>query len=400
MGRDTRSPPRLWNLIAISAIGPMALNIFFPSMPGMMTVFDTDYATVQLALTLYLASLATAQLFVGPMADRWGRRPVALWGMVLCMVGTVVCIFAPSIQILILGRVIQAIGACTGIVMSRTIIRDMHGLDKAASMMGYVTMVMVIAPMFSPSIGGFLDQAFGWQAGFVFVLICIILVLGASVSLLGETHTGTYQAEGIGQMFVGFVKLLKMPAFNRHAFQISFSSGAFFAFLGGAPYVSIQLMGISAAEYGLYFMAGGLGYMAGNFLTGRMSERWGAEKLITFGTLMGLLGGVELVIAYMSGNFNPQTLFGGMALIAFGNGLCLPSGTAGAVSADRDLTGTAAGLAGFMQMATGAGTSYLVGILLSDTAAPLVIVMAASVAAAFLLNIVSLKLARPHQELH
>jgi len=385
-----RTPPKLWNLIAISAIGPMALNIFIPSMPGMMEVFDTSYATVQLALTLYLASLASAQLFVGPMADRWGRRPVALWGMVLSLIGTVICIFSPSIQVLIFGRVVQAIGACTGIVMSRTIIRDMHGLDKAASMMGYVTMVMVVAPMFSPTIGGLLDQAFDWRAGFILVFICIILVLGASVPLLGETHSGPFVAGNIGQMFVGFGKLLKMPAFNRHAFQISLSSGAFFSFLGGAPYVSIQLMGISAAEYGLYFMAGGVGYMAGNFITGRMSERWGAEKLITLGTTVGLLGGAELVITYVSGNFIPQALFGGMALIAFGNGLCLPSGTAGAVSADRDLTGTAAGLAGFMQMATGAGASYLVGILLADTAAPLVIIMATSVTLAFLVNMISL----------
>lgn len=387
MNTKRRNPPRLLNLIMLSAIGPMALNIFFPSMPGMMVVFDTDYGTVQLALTLYLTALATAQLFVGPISDRVGRRPVVLWGMAVCMVGSLVCIFAPTIEILIGGRVLQALGACTGLVMGRTIIRDMYGLDKAASMIGYLTMVMVVAPMVSPTVGALLEQAFDWRAGFMLVLLMTAGVLVVSFSVLGETHQGPYEATGIGRMFSAFITLLKQSRFNRHALQISLSSAAFFAFLGGAPYVSIQLMGISGIEYGVYFMVAGVSYMAGNFITGRMSERWGADRLITLGTGMGLLGGIELALAYGSGHFTPFTLFGGMGLIALGNGLCLPSGTASAISADKNHIGAAAGLAGFMQMATGALSSYTVGVLLSDTALPLVIIMVSSVALAFIVNL-------------
>jgi MFS transporter, DHA1 family, multidrug resistance protein len=385
---STRTPPSLIILIAMSAIGPMALNIFFPSMPGMMEVFDTDYGTVQLALTFYLTALATAQLFVGPISDRVGRRPVVVWGMVVCMTGSIVCIVAPTIEVLIVGRVLQALGACTGLVMGRTMIRDMHGLDKAASMMGYLTMVMVVAPMLSPTIGALLEEAFDWRASFVMVLLLTAAVLAALVFRLGETHKGPYQATSIRLMFGAFGKLLVQPRFTRHAFQISLSSGAFFAFLGGAPYVSIQLMGVTGIEYGLYFMVAGIAYMTGNFITGRMSERWGAERLVLFGTTAGLCGGIELTLAYVTGNFTPVTLFGGMGMIALGNGLCLPSGTAGAISADKNHIGAAAGLAGFMQMATGALSSYTVGVLLSDTALPLVIIMASSVTLAFFGNLV------------
>ena len=377
-------------MIVFSAIGPMALNIFFPSMPSMMKVFDTDYGTVQFALTLYLTALAMAQLFVGPISDRVGRRPVVLWGMGICMAGSLTCIFAPTIGVLIMGRILQALGASTGMVMARSMIRDMHGLDKAASMIGYVTMVMVVAPMVSPTLGALLEKAFDWRAGFVLVLFVTAGVLAVSVSILGETHKGPYEAAGIGRMLGAFVTLLKQRRFNRHAFQISLSSAAFFTFLGGAPYVSIQLLGMSGVEYGLYFMVASLSYMAGNFTTGRMSERWGSDRLITLGTSVGLLGGLMLALAYVSDHFTPVSLFGCMGMIALGNGLCLPSGTASAISADKNHIGAAAGLSGFLQMATGALASYTVGIMLSDSAFPLVAMMASSVALAFIVNLISL----------
>ncbi len=388
MSSKVRNPPTLLILIVLAAIGPLALNIIFASMPGLIVVFDTDYGSVQLILTLYLTALAVAQLYVGPISDRYGRRPVVLWGMVICVAGTLVCIFAPSIETLVAGRILQAIGACTGLVMARTIIRDLYGLDKAASMIGYLTMVMVLAPMFAPVIGAYLDESYGWQAGFLLVLVLTIFALVVSYFILGETHHGPYQSTNTGQIIRSYVSLLTLPLFNRHAFQISLSSAAFFTFLGGAPYVSIELLGLTKIEYGLYFMVGGLGYMGGNFITGRMSERWGAEGMISLGTGFGMLGGITLSLAYMTDNFTPVAMFGSMGLIALGNGLCLPSGTASAISADKDRIGAAAGLAGFLQMATGALASYVVGVLLSDTALPLVILMTASVALAFFGNLI------------
>jgi len=382
-----KNPPTLLNLIALAAVGPMALNLLFPSMPGMVVVFDTNYGVVQLTFIFYMVSLAVAQLFVGPVSDWVGRRPVVLWGMVICMTGSIICIFAPSIEVLIAGRVVQAIGACAGLVMARTIIRDMHGVDKAAAMIGYLSMAMVVAPMISPYVGAMLDDAYGWQASFVLVLSVTTMVLAISFVFLGESHKGPYQVLSVGTMLSAFVVLMKMPRFVRHTMQISLSSAAFFAFLGGAPYVSINLMGLTKTQYGLYFLIGGFGYMCGNFVTGRMSERWGAERLITLGTGVGTLGGAVLVVAYISDYFIPATMFGGMWFIAFGNGLCLPSGTAGAISADKNRIGAAAGLAGFMQMAIGALSSYVVGIVMTDTALPLVVVMASSVTLAFAGNL-------------
>ena len=150
--------PKLLILIAIAAIGPMAMNILIPSIPKLMDIFNSSYGSVQVTLTAYLISMAIAQLFVGPLSDRFGRRPVVLLGSGICFSGSLICVFATQIDYLVFGRVIQAIGACTGLVMSRTIIRDIHGMERAASMIAYVTMAMVVVPMLSPTLGGVLDN--------------------------------------------------------------------------------------------------------------------------------------------------------------------------------------------------------------------------------------------------
>lgn len=375
-------------LTALAAIGPVAMNIFLPSIPGMSAVFQTETATVQMALSLYLGALAVAQLFVGPISDQVGRRPLVLWGLVICIGGSLVCILAPTIEFLILGRVCQAVGACTGLVMGRTMIRDMYGLDKAASMIGYLTMIMVLAPMVSPYLGATLDEAFDWRGGFVLVLTMALVMLLISGAILGETHRGPYVRASFAPMFAAFWMLLRQARFSRHALQISLSSGAFFAFIGGAPHVSQNLMGFSKSDFGLYFMIAGLCYMAGNFVTGRRSEVWGAERLVVLGTGAGLLGGVWLTGCHAADSLTPLTLFAGMGIIAFGNGLCLPSGTASAISADKDRIGAAAGLAGFMQMATGALCSHIAGVIVATSALPLVILMAALTVGGFLVNII------------
>src|SRR5690606_20851902 len=162
--------PSLAILIAVTALGPMALNIFIPAMPGMTAVFGVDYGTIQLTLTLYLVGLAVAQLFMGPLSDRFGRRPVLLGGIGLFLAGSLAAALAPSIEALIVARIVQAVGGCAGIVLGRAIVRDTHSREASASMIGYITMVMVVAPMLAPLIGGYLDSWFGWRATFITVL--------------------------------------------------------------------------------------------------------------------------------------------------------------------------------------------------------------------------------------
>lgn len=375
--RAAASPrlPPIAILIVIAGLGPTSLNIFLPSMPGLIRVYATGYDTAQLTLSLYLVGLAVAQLGYGPLSDRFGRRPALLAGLFLYVIGSVACVAAPTIEALIAGRIIQAVGGCSGIVISRAIIRDVYERGRAASVLAYVTMAMVVAPLMAPTIGGFLDDWFGWRAGFVLMVIIGVLTLAACFLLLNETHTPQKDPAPHRDVWNGVSALLGQRRFHGYAFQVAFNSGVFYAFIAGAPYVMVELLHRSAGEYGLWFAVPSVAYMLGNFIAGRVSERVGSDRMITIGTTISLIGVFTLGAFYLNDLVLPATLFGGMSIVAFGNGMSIPNGVSGAVSVDPVRAGTASGLSGFAQMAVGAGTSYAVGFLLLDTAGPLVAVM-------------------------
>ena len=383
---------RLALLVGITAPAPFALNLFLPSMPGVAVALAADYATVQLTLSLFLAGFAVAQLVYGPLSDRFGRRPVLLFGLVLYFAGSAVCLVAPTIEILVLGRVVQAIGGGAGMVLSRAIIRDLYDREQAASMMAYVVMAMAVAPMFSPAIGGYLDVWFGWRAGFA-VTAVVGLGLTLVVALtLAETRVPGPQAGGAMRVVIDAASLLKLRAFLGYACQVSCTSGVFFAFLGGAPYVTVTLLGRPPDEYGLYFMIIAIGYIAGNFCSGRISRRIGLDNMVAFGASASIAGGLALGLVIGLDALTPLTLFGAMALFTFGNGLSVPNGMAGAVSVDPNRAGAASGLVGFMQMAVGGIGSYLGGGLVVDGAAPLAWIAIAGTSLALAIHVIAIRL--------
>ena len=375
---QTRRLPPLALLIAVSAAGPLSLNIFVPSMPGIQRAFDTDYATVQLTLTLYLIGFAVAQLLYGPLSDRFGRRPVLLAGQGIYLAGSVLCLMASGIGALIAGRVVQAVGACAGMVVARAIIHDIYEREKVAAMLAYVHAAMATAPMIGPSIGGLLEVWFGWQASFVLIVAIGAGVLAASVYFLHETHKGEAQAAPIVDMIVGFGHLLRRPVFCGHAFQVAFSSSVFFAFIGGAPYVMVDLMGRPPSEFGFYFIAVPAMFVTGSFFAGRVSARVESNRMVTIGTLIALAASGAAVAWNHWDLLIPVTLFGSMAAAALGNGMAMPNGLAGAIGVNPRRAGAASGLSGFLQMGVSAGVITIVGALLAGSATPVVAVMFAS----------------------
>ncbi|WP_374467980.1 multidrug effflux MFS transporter [Ferrovibrio sp.] len=356
-----RRLPSIVILVAMSAIGPMALNIFMPSMPGLARHFQVDYGLVQLTLTFYLIGLGLAQLVYGPLSDRYGRRPVLLCGLAIFCVGSLLCALAPSIEMLMIGRAFQAIGGCSGLVLGRAIIRDLYDRDRSAAMIGYVTMAMSLAPMFSPALGGYLDTLFGWRASFAFCAVAGIIVLACVTVTLRETLAEPGLGEGVGAMLRGYGSLLRSPAFCGYALQTAFTSGMFFAFIAGAPFVVVTVMGQPPSSYGLWFMVVSVGYFAGNFCTGRFAVRLGVDRMIGIGAIIGLFGILALAAIGWLGLLTLPGLFLPMAVVALSNGLTLPNGTAGAVSVNPRAAGAAAGLSGALQMLVGAGAAVLVG---------------------------------------
>ena len=382
-------------LVAVTALGPLSLNIFMPSMPGMVSYFATDAATVQLTLSLFLLGMAVSQLGYGPLSDRYGRKPLLLGGMTLFVAGSVLCLVATSIEMLIVGRLVQAVGGCAGMVISRAIIRDLYDRDDSASVIGYLTMAMVVAPMMAPALGGLLDDGLGWRTSFAFVAVAGALVLWQARQRLQETIKQRQPLPGIGGLLRGYRGLVRRPVFIAYACLTAFTSAGFFAFLGGAPYFVVEILNRPPTEYGLYFALGAVGYMSGNFTAGRISGRMGVDRMVLAGTLVTMMGGITLLVLVLSGAMTtPIALFAPMMVFAFGNGISIPNALAGAVSVDPQNAGAASGLSGFLQMALGAAATWLVGVIMVETAFPMIAVMTASAALAVLFAVAVIRMNR------
>lgn len=368
-------------LMAMTAIGPLALNIVVPVLPKLTAVFAADAHTIQLAVSLFLAGLAVAQLLVGPLSDRFGRRPVALGGLIATAAASLAAIVVDNAGLFIGARVLQAFGAATGVVVGRAVIRDLFDRDRSASMIGLVATAMVVAPMISPLVGGILDTAFGWQSIFLFTAAVTVAVLAWAAMALPETRDRHPPSPG---GFIADARVLAGSiAFNGYVMCAAFGSGTFFALLGGGPHIVVTLMGRSSAEYGVWFAISAIGYMSGNFTASRLSIRFGVERMILLGLVTETIGvALSIVLSYAHA-WGPAVVFLPQIVTAFGNGVMLPNAIAGAVSVRPQAAGTASGVLGCVQMAVGAGFVQLGGIVLTNaaTALPVALLMAASVAA-------------------
>ena len=360
--RSGRTPPTITTLILLSGLSALGMNIFLPSLPNMTEHFQTDYRLMQLSVALYLAVNAALQVLIGPIADKAGRRPVILWGLALFLLATLGTIFAPTAEVFLLFRMCQAVIA-VGIVLSRAAVRDMYEQDQAASMLGYVTMGMAVVPMIGPAIGGLLDESFGWQANF-----WLLFLLGALAIILvyvdfGETALKS--GKTLVAQFREYPELLTSPRFWGYSLASGFCSGAFFAYLGGAPFVGTEVFGMNPAEMGFYFGAPAIGYFFGNFISGRYSMRYGVNRMVMWGCWLNALGVALSLIVMIAGLGSALTFFGFMTFVGLGNGMAIPNATAGALSVRVHLAGTASGLNGAIMLGGGAALSALAGFLLT-----------------------------------
>jgi DHA1 family bicyclomycin/chloramphenicol resistance-like MFS transporter len=367
--RDAGTPWRLLGLlICITAIGPTTLNILVPALPNLARVLGTDADTVQLAVSLYLIGLATAQLLAGPLSDRFGRRPVALGGLALTAIMSLAALAVGNVASLIVVRIVQAIGAASGIVVARAIVRDLFERDRAAAMLGLVATAMVIAPTFGPLIGGLLETAFGWQSIFLFVAAASLAVLAWGTAVLPETRRREPGGPGTG-FGDNLAALARSASFHAYVLCAAFGSGTFFAFLGGGPHAVVTIMGRSSAEFGVWFALSSVGYMAGNFLTSRLSMRFGIDRMIGWGlAIEGVGAAVAIVLAAFAHPWGPAIIFIPQLIMGFGNGVMLPNAIAGAVSIRPQAAGTASGFLGCIQMTIGAAFVQLGGLVLVDAA--------------------------------
>ncbi len=359
---DRATAPHIATLILLTGISALTMNVFLPSLPNMTAYFDTEYRLMQLSVAVYLGVNAVLQILIGPISDKMGRRPVILWGMALFLLATLGCIFAPTAYIFLVFRMMQAV-VVVGMVLGRAVVRDMYPQDKAASMIGYVTMGMAVVPMIGPAIGGVLDGLFGWQANFWLLFVLGLAMLWLTWTDLGETSRAS--GKTLVQQFREYPELLTSPRFWGYALAAAFSSGAFFTYLGGAPFVGSEVFGLTPTLLGICFGAPAVGYFLGNFISGRYSMRFGVNRMILVGALLNVAGIALNMAIFQAGAGTAISFFGLMTFVGLGNGMTIPNATAGALSVRPHLAGTASGLSGAIMLGGGAALSALAGALLA-----------------------------------
>lgn len=372
------SPPRLTTLVLLTAVSVLSTNMYLPSLGHIAADFDVSYAMSNLSISLYLAITAVLQIFMGPLSDRYGRRPILMSGLVIYVVASVGCLLAQDIVVFLVFRMFQ--GAIVGgMALSRAVVRDMHDERSAASLIGYISLAMAIAPMTGPMIGGFLDQLFGWRANFVF-----FAVVGAALTLLcwwdlGETNT--QKSATIRDQFRTYPELLQSRSFWGYAICQTFSLGAFYVYITGAALVGADVFGLSTTQIGIAIGAITGGFAMGSFLSGRFASRFPLFVMVLAGRVAAMFGLCMGLLLMAFGILNPITYTAAIMFVGFGNGLTLPSAASGAMSVRPKLAGSASGLSGAMAVAGGAFLTSLTGALLApeNAAERLVLIMLGSV---------------------
>ncbi|HVA13648.1 MAG TPA: multidrug effflux MFS transporter [Stellaceae bacterium] len=371
---ETRRPGALFAaaLGAVTLIGPLAIHLFLPVMPAVKAAFGISDALVELTFSITLFTMAVVTLVYGSLSDRYGRRPVLLGGLVLFVIGSALSAVAGSVAMLIVGRLIQAIGAGCGLTLSRAIARDAYGPDTMVKAIAYLTMAYTLGPMIAPPLGGILLDSLGWRAAFWFALAVGAGIAIGAYFILYETRSPSGGAVPRGPVLAHYGALLRQGRFVAYVLQSGFMSLAFFAIAAASPLLMKDLLGQSATQYGLYFMLFPLGYMGGNWISSRLSGRASIDHMVLLGSLLAFLVIASQAALILAGHLSPLLLFLPGGMISFSQGLSLPNAQAGAMRVSPALAGTAAGVGVFAQMFLSAVSSELYGIFADGTPLPMI----------------------------
>ncbi|MCP5084283.1 MAG: multidrug effflux MFS transporter [Alphaproteobacteria bacterium] len=357
------SPPRVASLIMLAGLSVLSLNMFLPSLSNMAETFQVDYAVASLAIAGYLAMTAVLQLVIGPLSDRYGRRPVLLAGLLIFSVASFGCVLATNIWAFLAFRLAQGV-IISGWVISMAVIRDTSEPREAASLIGYVTMAMAIAPMLGPMVGGVFDELFGWRSSFVFYAVAGTAMLVICWADVGETNTSP--SETLASQIQSYPELFSSRRFWGYALCMAFSTGSFYAFLAGVPLVAETIFKLSPSSLGFYMGTITSGFMVGSFLSGRYSRRFALTTIVLAGRVVACTGLIVGLAFLFAGAIHVATLFGAVILVGLGNGLTTPGCSAGVLSVRPKLAGSASGLAGALSVGGGATLSSITSVMLTE----------------------------------
>jgi len=355
-------PPSLALLFAMIYAGQLASTIYLPGIPGIARDLDTSLSAAQSLVAAYLAAFAFAQLVIGPLSDRFGRRPTVLAGLGLFTFASILCVLVPDIGTLIGARFAQATGACATIVVGRAIIRDTAEGAAAAQAMSWFAIALATGPATAPFIGGFLTAWFGWQSTFLFTAAVGAAVLVFVVFALEETlPPEERRPPRASQLLFSYGRLLGKPVFVGYTMIVAFASGSIQTYLTAIPVVFLVLMDVSPEAVGVYIMIMPMLFVVATYVSRRLSFRLTIDQIILIGVTFSATGGILQVIFGLWGVTTPYPVLVAIAISNFGTGLVLANCYAQAMSTVPPASaGQASAMAGFLHMGWGGVIAFVV----------------------------------------
>jgi DHA1 family bicyclomycin/chloramphenicol resistance-like MFS transporter len=350
-------------LAAVAGIGQVAANLPLPSLPAIAETFRVGPGGGELVLAVFLAAFAPFQLVWGPLSDRHGRRPVVLGTLGLFAAGSLLCAVATSFAVLLAGRVLQAAGGAAGLVIARAMIRDANEGTGVGRGMAALSMAIAAVPAFSPLLGAALDLAAGWRAGFLFSAAVALAILAWAARALLETNISRLVVLDARAIARGYRGVWASPRFRANVLVAAGAMGGLFAFGAGSPELYITGFGLTPAVYALYPLIAVGGVVIGGGVARQLMKRGRATAGLATGTVLMLAGGLGMVALDPLGLFGKHAVNVTMSLFVLGLGLALPAAFAEALAEFKGNAGTAASLAGAIQIGFGAVAAALAGVI-------------------------------------
>ncbi|MNF37968.1 Bicyclomycin resistance protein [compost metagenome] len=360
---------------ALSAFGPLAIDFYLPAFPAMAAAFGTDEKHVQLTLASYFLGLSIGQLAYGPVADRFGRRIPLLVGVALFTLASLVCAFAPSLEWLIGARFVQALGGCAGMVISRAVVSDKCDAVGSAKVFSQLMLVMGLAPILAPMLGGLLVNLHGWQS--IFIALALFSALSALAVALGlpESLPANQPRQPLSGALRQYGRLLSDKVFLGHALTGGIAIAGMFAYIAGSPFVFIKLYGVPPEHFGWLFGSNAAGFILVAQLNARLLSRRGPAFLLSRTVWIYLTAGLALLAVCSRHTEQLWPVLIPLFICISSLGCIIPNASACAMSGQGAHAGSASAMLGCLQFSVAAGASALVVVLHDGTAVPMAMVI-------------------------
>lgn len=355
----------------IGSIGTFGLHVLLPALPAIAAAMGTTAAAAQLLISLSLVAIALGNLVIAPLSDRYGRRPVVLAGLGLFVAGSLGGIVAPSMHLLVVARIVQAFGGGAAMAVMRATIMDFFGPARAASAIAATATAILLAPMLAPTLGGLVIEWHDWRAVFALSGLLGGVVMLFAARKLVETRPASPAAGLSPKPWSSYRKLFSSRAYLTYLVFGSSMMSMIYTFVTGAPYIAIDVLGLSPSRLGFLLFFPALASFAGFLVASRAVNRVGGLRLMQIGAAIAFAGTISLLAFSLTGVWHPLAMFVPGMLIGFANALATPNSTTAAITRHPEIAGAASGMLGFVHLLVAAGATQLVAFFANHSPLPL-----------------------------